>query len=61
MYILCRKDAVIFVICGPMIIVIYLSNVSVKETNQDFVIETDFCEISGDEFNCFLLQESESE
>lgn len=44
-----------------MIIVIYLSNVSVKETNQDFVIETDFCEISGDEFNCFLLQESESE
>lgn len=61
-YILCRKDAVIFVICGPLI-VIYLSNVSVEETNQDFVhvIKTDFCEISGDEFSCFLLQESESE
>lgn len=35
-YILCRKDAVIFVICGPLI-VINLSNVSVEETNQDFV------------------------
>lgn len=54
MYILCRKDAVIFVICGPLI-VIHLSNVSVEETNQDFahVIKTDFCEISGDKFNFF--------
>lgn len=62
MYILCRKDAVIFVICGPLI-VIYLSNVSVEETNQDFVhvIETNFCEISGEKFKLFSLQISEFE
>lgn len=50
------NDAIMSVNCGPVIIT-YLSNVSVEEINhenQDFVIETDFCEI-GHEFSCFFI------